>query len=72
MEFVITRHSLSEDIEFRGRITGADLVRVVLQPADSLLLRGRAETAADHLLILEMLFRRLGEARTASRASENS
>jgi hypothetical protein len=43
---------------FKGEVLESDLITVDLDPLDRALLNDTAETAADTLLVLEMLFRR--------------
>lgn len=61
MEFYICRMALDKTIEFRGSIGCDDIGRLRLDALDRALLNGGSATAADSLLILEMLFRRHAE-----------
>ena len=59
------REPESEDITFTGRVNMRDLARLRLDHVERAALRTAPATAADFLLDLEIIFRRLGEQREA-------
>jgi hypothetical protein len=50
-----------EVIVFSGEVSEYDLVRLKLEGVDAMLINEPCVTAADFLLVLEMLFRRAAE-----------
>jgi len=70
MKFTMTRsydENFDEVIEFRGKILVSDISKLKLNSFDHKLLdEDTQKSAADHLLLLEMLFRRHQEQLTSS------
>lgn len=64
-EFTIERHAMTGDVTFSGSVKGGELkgLWVQLDPFDRRQLDSPAVSIADHLLDLELVFRRLGEQR---------
>lgn len=64
VKFELQRDHWPEVIRFSGELTMNELVRLDLSPLDRALVNdvnGSGGQAADYLLVLEMLFRRLSE-----------
>lgn len=60
-DFEIWRDPVNGNVSFRGTITEHDLQRLDLDRLDLMVIDSPAESAADHLQSLEIIFRRLGE-----------
>ena len=69
-EFHLERDAATGDIRFRGSLTANDLQRVRLDHIERAQLDSEAETAADYLLDLEVIFRRLAEQDEAAQQGE--
>lgn len=64
--FQMTHHQVDDIWTFSGEVTGADLTRLRLSPLDRALMNQHNDIndplySANMLLVLEMLFRRMGE-----------
>lgn len=65
MKFVMENDDVTRTIRFSGELSVSEIERLDLRSLDRALLRDvdrdSAATAADHLLVLEMLYRRSAE-----------
>lgn len=66
MEFTISRSNLTWAITFEGRIEKRELERLVLDGIDKRVVDSHAESAADYLQSLEIIFRRWAEQEAAA------
>ena len=63
MKMEWTKGGIARKITFHGEVSESDILRLHLDALDQRLLDEGAESPADMLLILEMLFRRSAEQR---------
>jgi hypothetical protein len=61
MHFEIIKDLKTGDIKFHGEVTEADVLGLKLDLLDKALLNCPCETSDEHLLVLEMLFRRYNQ-----------
>ncbi len=61
MEFRIERNDATGETTFSGKITKEDLQKIQLDWIDKMVVDSPAESAADYLQSLEILFRRHAE-----------
>lgn len=60
-KFIIEKDTFTGDIHFSGRITGEEFRRLHLDGFDREVLKTPGKSDSDHLLDLELIFRRLEE-----------